>query len=117
MTKVSDVFAFAAENPDYWSDLLSESDYPAELSDAEKRGMTAARAHIDNAIVELLHLCATRFFAEIGSAKARTKTFHETKTAKKRLIKLNAPVSAGTKLYRLEFALWGDAGSREPVRL
>lgn len=117
MTIVSDVLTFGAENPDYWAGLLSDTNYPGELSDAEKRGLSAARAHIDEAVVELLHLCAARFFEKFGNGKARTKKFYETTTARKRLINLNAPAETETKLYRLEFALWGDASSGEAVRL
>jgi hypothetical protein len=117
MAIVSDVFAFAAENPDYWTDLLSDTNYPEELSEAEKRGLAAARAHIDGAVVELLHLCGGRFFEKLGKAKARSKKFYETTTVRKRFVELNAPAGTETKLYRLKFELWGDAFSGEAVRL
>jgi hypothetical protein len=117
MSSVSDVLSFAALHPDYWTDLLSDSDYPKELTNEEQLGLDAARAHIAEAVVELLHLCASRFFEMLGEKYARKKGFHWNVTAKNRRIDLHAPNGTAEKLYRLEFLLWGDASEGQPVAL
>lgn len=57
MNRVSDVFAFAASNVDYWDELLTGEDYPAELA-KEAAALDAARRHIDESVVVILHAAA-----------------------------------------------------------
>ncbi|MDI1476414.1 hypothetical protein [Polyangium sp. y55x31] len=117
MNSVSDILAFVATQPDYWTDLLADLKLPKELSAKEREGLTAAREHIDLAVVTLLKLCASTFLQTLGEKRAQKKSFLSGATAKNRKIELNPPDGTSPKLYRLEFSLWGDAGTKQPVGL
>jgi hypothetical protein len=115
MDSVSDVLAFVASQPDYWTDLLTEVELPKELSPEEREGLIAAREHIDLAVVALLRLCASAFYEALGEERARKKSFYEGTTAKNRRVDLNPPKDTEAKLYRLEFELWGETATGQPV--
>lgn len=104
MTAVSDVFAFAAEHADYWKDLLSGEEYPAELTDDERRALDAAGKHVEELVVELLHACGATFAAMIGPPWV-SPNFKRKPTAAKRLVGVHAPASLASRLYWVEFAL------------
>ncbi len=104
MTAVSDVFAFAAQHADYWKDLLSGEDYPAELTDDERRALDAAGKHVEELVVELLHACGATFAATVGPPWGRP-TFKRKPTAANRLVGIHAPASLSSRLYWVEFAL------------
>ncbi|WP_437611913.1 hypothetical protein WMF20_07495 [Sorangium sp. So ce834] len=105
MTVISDVFAFAAQNADYWTEFLSGGDYPNELTDDEARGLTAARAHIDVLVVELLHETGAQLATKLGEAKLTKPRFKPASTSKNRAVALPAPTGLDGKLYRIEFSL------------
>jgi hypothetical protein len=105
MSTVSDVLAFAVQNADYWTDLLSGEDYPPELTGAETEALEAARAHIETLTVELLHLAAAKLAEKLGKDAIATPKFKAASTAKNRSIHLPPPSGLDGKLYRIEFAL------------
>jgi hypothetical protein len=106
VTIISDIFAFAAQNADYWTEFLSGGDYPNELTEEETRGLAAAREHVDSLVVEILHATGTTFAAEVGEAKLANKRFNGKNTTANRKVFLPAPVGLEGKLYRIEFSLW-----------
>ncbi|MBX3460925.1 MAG: hypothetical protein KF696_13330 [Planctomycetes bacterium] len=68
MTTVSDIFAFACQNADYWEELLSGRKLPEdELTAEEVRAIHAAREHIAHSTEDLLRECAS----ELGKLKPR----------------------------------------------
>lgn len=105
MATISDVFAFAAQNADYWTEFLSGGDYPSELTEDEARGLTAARAHIDALVVELLHETGAQLATKLGEGKLSKPKFKPASTTKNRSVALPAPTSLDGKLYRIEFSL------------
>ena len=111
MTIISDVFAFAAQNADYWTELLSGGDYPNELTDEEIRALTAAREHVDSLVVEILHATGAKFATELGENKIAKKRFNGKNTAANRSNSLPAPSGLEGKLYRIEFSLWRNEAS------
>jgi hypothetical protein len=102
---ISDVFAFAAQNADYWAEFLSGGDYPQELLDEEVRGLTAARSHIDSLVVELLHEAGAKLATKVGEAKLTKPRFKPASTIKNRSVALPAPAGLDGKLYRIAFSL------------
>ena len=48
--KVSDIFAFALSNADYWNELLTAEKYPPELTPEEVTALDAAREHLHDGI-------------------------------------------------------------------
>lgn len=105
MPVISDVFAFAAQNADYWAEFLSGGDYPNELTEEEMRGLAAARAHVEGKVVELLHECGAQLAAKLGPAKLAKPRPQPAVTSKNRLVSLPAPTGLDSKLYRIEFSL------------
>ena len=91
MASISDVFAFAAQNADYWTEFLSGGDYPNELTEEEIRALTAAREHVDSLAVEILHATGTRFVAELGETRIAKTRFNGKNTAANRSVNLPAP--------------------------
>ena len=105
MPLISDVFAFAVQNADYWDEFLSGGDYPNELNEDEMRGLAAARAHVENKGVELLHECCAQLAAKLGPKKLAKPRPQPAVTAKHRWVKLSAPNGLGAMLYCIEFSL------------
>ena len=105
MATISDVFAFAAQNADYWTEFMSGGDYPSELTEEEARGLTAARAHIDALVVELLHETGARLATKLGEGKLSKPKFKPASTTKNRSVTLAAPTGLDGKLYRIAFSL------------
>jgi hypothetical protein len=102
---ISDVFAFAAQNADYWTEFLSGGDYPNELTEEETRALTAAREHVDSLVVEILHATGAQFVAEFGENRIAKKRFNRKNTAANRSIRLPAPLGMDGKLYEVKFSL------------
>jgi hypothetical protein len=102
---ISDVFAFAAQNADYWTEFLSGGDYPSELTEDEARGLTAARVHIDALVVELLHETGVQLATKLGEGKLSKPRFKPACTIKNRSVTLPAPTGLDRKLYSIVFSL------------
>lgn len=105
MPLISDVFAFAAQNADYWAEFLSGSDYPNELTEEEMRGLTAARAHVEEKVVELLHACGEQLADKLGPAKLAKPRPQPAVTARKRAVNLPSPTGLEGRLYGIQFSL------------
>jgi len=105
MPTISDVFAFAAANADYWTEFFSGNNYPEALTDEEVRGLNAARTHIDSLVVELLHSTGNLCAKEISGGAGSTPRFKAASTVKNRWVSLPAPTRLDGKLYRIEFSL------------
>jgi hypothetical protein len=104
MATVSDVFAFAVQNADYWTEFLSGGDYPNELTEEEIRALSAARQHVDSLVVEILHATGAQFVVELGENRIAKKRFNEKNTAGNRAISLPAPSGLDGKLYGIKFS-------------
>jgi hypothetical protein len=105
MTVISDVFAFAAQNADYWTEFLSGADYPEELTEDEIRALTAAREHVDSLVVEILHATGATFAARLGEDKVPKKRFNGKNTTANRSISLPPPLGLDGKLYQVQYSL------------
>jgi hypothetical protein len=105
VTIISDVFAFAAQNADYWTEFLSGGDYPNELTDEEIRALTAAREHVDSLVVEILHATGAKFAAALGEKKITKKRFNGKNTVANRSISVPPPAGREGELYRIQFSL------------
>ena len=114
--QVSEVMAFAASNPDYWTEFLGGQDYKDVLSQAEMNALEAARLHIEDAIYELLSLCGKVAAERLKDSGIVPKTFQPKATKQNRLVELSPPTGAGDRLYRLTFALTPD-DDNEYIRL
>jgi hypothetical protein len=111
MSTITDVFEFAAQNADYWTDLLSSGDYPSELTGEETRALEAARAHIETLIVELLHAAGMRLAERLGAGQLAKPRFKAASTEKNRSVALPPPTGLENYLYRIEFGLYrGEDG-------
>ncbi len=112
MPVISDVFAFALQNADYWTEFLSGGDFPAELTDDEMRALAAARAHVEDEVVELLHACGQAVADKLGAAGLARPRPQPAVTARNRRIRLRPPIDLGDKLFGIEFSLDPDADGR-----
>lgn len=110
MERISDVFEFAVIHPDYWHELLSDSDsgYPAELDEAEITALEAARAHIDETVVAILHTAARKFSEIPHDPPFASNRPKHSATAKNRIVRLDCPKGRGRDLYYIGFWLTED---------
>lgn len=109
MAIITDIFEFAATNTDYWTEFLSGGDYPNELTEEETQALTAARQHVDELIVEILHATGEKF---IELARCPTKRFNAKNTTANRSITIPRPAGLERRLYGIAFSLDpNDAGT------
>lgn len=107
MERISKIFAFVAANVDYWEELLGDNDYPEELEEDERRAVDAARPHIEESIVALLHSAAATFASTQHDPPFVPKQPRRSSTLKNRDVSLYVP--AGREdLYGLGFWLTTD---------
>lgn len=109
MTTVSDIFAFACQNADYWEELLSGRKLPEDmLATEEVRAIHAAREHIAQSIEDLLRECA----GELRKLKPRgiqLKAKLKAEAARKnRMIWFNPTSEAGKSVKHAGFWIVSD---------
>ena len=96
MDKVSDVLVFTLRNPDYFAEFLSGDSLPDELTADEKAALNAARAHVEEAICDLLHLCGERIASDCGAAATG---YYRASTRKNRTVRVKPPKGKEKRLY------------------
>jgi len=103
MTKITDVFAFATKNADYWTELLSgANDYPQELTEDEVAACESAREHIEDVVVDLLHEAGGQTATLLSWNKPR---FKGASTKKNRSVAVYPPPNLQDRIYRVEILL------------
>jgi hypothetical protein len=108
MDAVTDIFAFAAEHADYWTEFLSGADYSAVLSSDEMKALEAARVHVEEGIYYLLLECGVKLAAKLTAQGIVTRSFQRGATAKNRKVRIDPPVAWKDRLYGLEFEFSAD---------
>jgi hypothetical protein len=91
MDAVTDIFAFAAEHADYWSEFLSGADYSAVLSGDEMKALEAARLHVEEGIYDLLLACGAKLETKLATQGVATRSFQKGATVKNRKVRLDPP--------------------------
>jgi hypothetical protein len=108
MNAVTDIFAFAAEHADYWSEFLSGADYSAVLSVDEMKALEAARLHVEEGIYDLLLECGAKLESKLAAHGVSSRAFQKGATAKNRKVRVDAPGPWKDRLYGLEFEFSPD---------
>lgn len=108
MDKVSDIFAFATGQADYWTEFLSGADYGAILSAEEMKALEAARVHIEDGIYDLLVQCGEKLATRLAAQGMVRRNVQRGATVKNRKIRLDPPKAWRDPLYGLEFQFWAD---------
>lgn len=108
MNAVTDIFAFAAEHADYWSEFLSGADYSAVLSGDEMKALEAARLHVEEGIYDLLLACGAKLEAKLAAHGVASRSFQKGATVKNRKVRVDPPGPWKDRLYGLEFEFSPD---------
>ncbi len=108
MDAVSDIFAFAAAQADYWYEFLSGSDYSSILSDDEMKALEAARLHVEEGIYDLLVLSGAKLADKLSKDGVVTRNYQRGATIKWRKIRVDPPAAWKNRLYGFEFEFSPD---------
>jgi hypothetical protein len=102
MTKIiSDIFAFALQNVDFWSEFFSDRAPTIDLTNEETRGLVAAQTHVDDLIVTILEESSARLEAKYPSFKKRHS---DPRTARRnRYVEHLAPIGLTESLSKIRF--------------
>lgn len=112
MDTVTDIFAFAAEHADYWTEFLSGTDYSEILSPDEIKALEAARLHLEDGIYSVLAACGATLAAKLKAQGFTAPTFYRGPTSRNRKVRVAPPAAWKDLLYRLEFEFSPDDENR-----
>jgi hypothetical protein len=105
LNTISDITAFAAEHPDYWTDFRTDAELPDDLSDAIREAVDAAREHVRTIVIALLQRAGALLPTLAGDPPVKPKRFNHGPTSRNWHIEFPAPAGTGHRLYGIAFLL------------